>query len=213
MASPVFSSRGPSQRSAKNAVEQDENVPENFPECILPSRNNSTVMMPPPTLPKRRSKSYGMYKSSYRNGSYENNGYRTGSYKNGSFRNGSYRSGIYKNGSYKNAAVVTFGTSSTKNAPLRFENVWTGEIVSNRPLYPAGPSEACVVSQVPRSLGSSTCLEGCGRSGDEGRKKGEGDGGEKKVFEIVDKSPSWSFAGLKTRGYAAAECLAKCMDP
>lgn len=81
-----------------------------------------------------------------------------------------------------------------------YENTWTGERVSKRPLYPAGPSEACVVSQVPRALDPLTFLAD----------PVKGDGG--RVREVVGETSSWSFSSFKTRGVAAAaQCLSQCV--
>lgn len=83
-----------------------------------------------------------------------------------------------------------------------YENTWTGERVSRRPVYPAGPSEACVVSQVPRALDPLSFLAD--------PVKGDGAG---RAREVVGKTSSWSFSSFKTRGVAAAaQCLSQCVD-
>ncbi|CAM9272682.1 unnamed protein product [Pylaiella littoralis] len=100
---------------------------------------------------------------------------------------------------------------------LLFENTWTGERVSQRPLYPAGPSEACVVSQVPRVLDPRSFLDDPGKT--KGKQQVGGRGGARGFRgeasrDVVGGSSSWSFSGLRSKGYAAAaEYLTKCVDP
>lgn len=109
---------------------------------------------------------------------------------------------------------------------LWYENTWTGEKVAQRPVFPAGPSDVCVVSQVPRPLDPLTFLADpvkAGKGGAAGTVEKEKDAaacagaGEKAVegglFGLVGLTPSWSFSSLKSKGYAAAsDCLSKCMD-
>eukprot|EP00903_Cladosiphon_okamuranus_P013073 g12194.t1 len=84
-----------------------------------------------------------------------------------------------------------------------YENIWTGERVSRRPVYPAGPSEACVVTQVPRALDPLSFLAD----------PVKGDGAER-AREVVGKTSSWSFSSFRVRGVArAAQCLSQCVDP
>lgn len=99
---------------------------------------------------------------------------------------------------------------------LMFENTWTGERVSQRPLYPVGPSEACVVSQVARALDPLSFLADPVKAKKSNKKAsgggGAGGGGEGSR-EVIGGGSSWSFSSFKSKGYAAAaECLAKCVD-
>lgn len=94
-----------------------------------------------------------------------------------------------------------------------YENIWTGGRVQQRPEHPAGPSEACVVSQVPRPMDPLTFLtDPVKRGGGGGGGGGGADGCGGGVLKMV-RTPSWSFSTWKSKGYeAAAECLSKCMD-
>lgn len=113
------------------------------------------------------------------------------------------------------AAVAAAATRPNRVSPPRvlwYENAWTGERVSRRPLHPAGPSEACVVSQVSRALAPLPYLPDPVKAKRRGLVFGGGEG-EAGAAMVGDRS-SWSFSSFKSRSYAAAaECLSKCLDP
>lgn len=105
-----------------------------------------------------------------------------------------------------------------------YENTWTGKRVISRPLYPAGPSDTCVVTHVPRPPDPLTFMASPVKGGLRGRRargKGDGEGGggqgpgEFKIRWGAEQS-SWSFSTLReTAGGhfpSAVECLVRCVD-
>lgn len=102
-------------------------------------------------------------------------------------------------------------TARVTSRDVWYEDTWTGVRVSQRPLYPAGPSDACLVSQVPRALDASTYLADPVKAEISGTMD-EGDGWGS-MLKMVGRTPSWSFSSFKAKGCAAAsDCLSKCMD-
>ncbi|CAM9956488.1 unnamed protein product [Ascophyllum nodosum] len=110
-----------------------------------------------------------------------------------------------------------------------FENAWNGNRVAEWPPYPAGPSDACLVSRVARP--PDPCpgpVDPCPRTVDpcprpvdpskaESRKeRGGAEGGDRGLRHIFGGMTSaLSFSSLKaTKGYAAAaaHCLSRCVD-
>lgn len=104
--------------------------------------------------------------------------------------------------------------NSETRAAVWFENAWTGRRVAERPLYPAGPSDACLVSRVPRPPDPFMGMDGPSKEGIKGRNgKEEGERGFMGIFGGF--TSKWSVTSLKaTKNYAAAasKCFSRCVE-
>lgn len=111
---------------------------------------------------------------------------------------------------------------------VRYENIWTGQRADKRPIYPVGPSDTCIVTNVPRPPDPRSYMDEPTKDGACVSKTVERGG--LSVMGLTGRG-TWSFAnglsaigrsasdgvaqGTSSRGggfHGAVECLSTCVD-
>lgn len=105
---------------------------------------------------------------------------------------------------------------------IRYENIWTGQRVDQRPVYPVGPSEKCVVSNVPRPPDPSTYIEDPVKE----QASTKSEQGGLSLMRLTTTSSIWSFSSISRsasgnpagasgeggEGTDGVECISRCIE-